>query len=420
MTGLDKSAIRPAVIGGVLGLVLGCLLGWLAIGWWLWPVQYTGDVYTYELNDAEKMQYVAAVADSYNLNRQVEIARQRFNAWRPDEIVEALARLYVEYRADGREQEASQVMELTKRLKLLTNWDPTLVNQGIRQVENRYAEQGDPQKTSYLSQFANELTIAAPSVGQSGAAPAAPTAAPPQAVPTASVEEGTGFPLWVVFLIALVLAALGAALYARRYGLPSRPAIPASTPEPEEEYVGEGPRPALVAKSTYRLGMDNFDESFTIEGPDGSFRGECGFGISEAAGDESPKRVLAFDVWLFDKSDIRTLTKVLVSGYAYHNEAMRNKLSARGETVLAEPNATLILETGSLSVQARVLDMAYSDSPPPNSCFDHVTVQLTAHIKEALPTEELPEPAAPTGSEQPEQPENEPTEGSPVPMPPAA
>ena len=417
MTGLDKSAIRPAVIGGVLGLVLGCLLGWLAIGWWLWPVQYTGDVYTYELNDTEKMHYVAAVADSYNLNRQVEIAKERFNAWRPDEIVESLARLYVEHRANGREQEASQVMELTKRLRLLDNWDPTLINQGIRQVESRYADQGDPHKTSYLSQFANELTIVAPGVGQSGAAPAAPTAAPPQAEPIAPAEEAAGFPLWIVILIVLVLAALGAALYARRYRLMPRPAIPAPAPAEEEEHTGEGPRPALVTKSTYKLGMDNFDESFPIEGPDGSFRGECGFGISEAAGDETPKRVLAFDVWLFDKSDIRTLTKVLVSDYAYHNETMRNKLSARGETVLAEPGATLVLETGSLSVQARVLDMAYSDNPPPNSCFDHVTVQLTAHIKETAPVEELPELAQPAG---PEQPDQEPTEESPVPMPPAA
>jgi hypothetical protein len=44
--------------------------------------------------------------------------------------------------------------------------------------------------------------------------------------------------------------------------------------------------------------------------------GECGVGISETIGVGDPKKVTAFEVWLFDKNDIQTVTKVLMSAHA--------------------------------------------------------------------------------------------------------
>ncbi len=74
--------------------------------------------------------------------------------------------------------------------------------------------------------------------------------------------------------------------------------------------------------------MDNFDESFAIETEDNEWLGECGMGISESLDDGTPRRVTAFEVWLFDKPNTLTVTKVLMSDYANNNEALRNKLAS--------------------------------------------------------------------------------------------
>jgi hypothetical protein len=133
--------------------------------------------------------------------------------------------------------------------------------------------------------------------------------------------------------------------------------------------------------STYSLGMDNFDESFAVETEDDEWLGECGMGISESIGEGTPRRVVAFEVWLFDKLNTRTVTKVLMSDYANSNEALLNRLSARGDPVLATPGETFTLETPDLSVNARVVEMEYAEGPPKLAYFETLRVQLTVHRK---------------------------------------
>jgi hypothetical protein len=146
------------------------------------------------------------------------------------------------------------------------------------------------------------------------------------------------------------------------------------------EWVEADSGAILTRRSTYRLGMDSFDESFPIE-QDGAFKGECGLGISEVMNEDTPRKVVAFEVWLFDKSDIRTITKVLLSEYAFNNEALRNKLSARGEAILAQPGATIKLETAALEVEATVVEMDYGVGEPEASFFNTLTVSLVARSK---------------------------------------
>ena len=79
-------------------------------------------------------------------------------------------------------------------------------------------------------------------------------------------------------------------------------------------YVSGGQeQPISQFITTYALGDDLFDDSFSIDSPTGEFLGECGVGISETIGFGEPKKVQAFEVWLFDKNDIQTVTKVLMS-----------------------------------------------------------------------------------------------------------
>jgi hypothetical protein len=138
--------------------------------------------------------------------------------------------------------------------------------------------------------------------------------------------------------------------------------------------------PIVQYMSTDLMGDDLYDDSFSVETASGEFLGETGAGISETMGVGDPKKVTAIEAWLFDKNDIRTVTKVMMSEHAYHDEAIRAKLAPKGEAVLVEPNTIITLNTRTLRVQARVVDLAYGPPGPlpENSYFERLTIELAA------------------------------------------
>jgi hypothetical protein len=134
--------------------------------------------------------------------------------------------------------------------------------------------------------------------------------------------------------------------------------------------------------SSYKIGDDLFDESFSIDSPAGEFLGECGVGISETIGVGDPKKVSAFEVWLFDKNDIQTVTKVLMSAHAFLDEVSRQRLAAKGEPILAESGTETVLETQTLRLVARVVDIGYGEGAlPDSSFFDHLILEMAIWAK---------------------------------------
>jgi hypothetical protein len=157
---------------------------------------------------------------------------------------------------------------------------------------------------------------------------------------------------------------------------------PASIMEASESSA-EQVTPIARFETTYVRGHDTYDDSFSIENIEGDFLGECGVGISDTIGTDSPKSVSAFEVWLFDKNDIRTVTKVVMSDHAFFDDAIKAKLAPKGEPVLGRPNETIVLETASLIVNAEITEMEYgSGTLPPQSFFERFTVELSAWAKE--------------------------------------
>jgi hypothetical protein len=105
-------------------------------------------------------------------------------------------------------------------------------------------------------------------------------------------------------------------------------------------------------------------------------------GISEIVNAGPPANITAFEAWLFDKNDIRTLTKVLMSRYAYHDDALRAKLAPKGEAILVEPGKTIVLETATLRVDAEISEIEYgNEAAPPQSYFTRLTLSLTPRPK---------------------------------------
>jgi len=322
---------RETLIGLVIGLVVGLIIGLPILGWWVFPVEWY-DADPFDMRQSYQEAYISMLADSYTLNTNVALARQRVEGWDPKDLGQVFGQLKASV-SDG-----AQVQRLDKLAAAL----------GVR------AE----------------------------AAPSDPAAQPT----TASTLLRRLAPIFGIVLAAvLVVAGVMVGLPLLRGRRSEEPARLSRQPSPERQVAKpeDGGRPRYGEPlghfiADYTLGQDSYDQSFSIESPTSEFLGECGMGISEIVSAGPPTSVAAFEVWLFDKNDIRTVTKVLMSKYAYDDDALRAKLAPKGEAVLVEPGETIVLETATLRIDAEISEMEYGEEATPvQSYFTRLTLSLT-------------------------------------------
>jgi hypothetical protein len=167
---------------------------------------------------------------------------------------------------------------------------------------------------------------------------------------------------------------------------PGRPSLGSATATTAAAAATAEPTAVPIARfrTSYTRGHDTYDDSFSIENANGDFLGECGVGISDTVGGTIPKNVTAFEVWLFDKNDIRTITKVIMSDHAFFDEALKAKLAPKGEPVLARPGETIVLETATLIINAEITELDYGPAADQAdaSYFERFTIELSAWAKE--------------------------------------
>lgn len=211
--------------------------------------------------------------------------------------------------------------------------------------------------------------------------------APVPGAPTTDDAGGGSGPVTLLLIVILIILAIGVAyvLMQRRSvmgdeGPSTYYDMPEGGPVSEEETTAV---PLARFPSHYAYGRDNFDDSHSIENTNSDFLGECGVGIAESIGADSPKNVTAFEVWLFDKNDIRTVTKVIMSDHAFFDEAIKAKLAPKGEPVLARENEVIVLETAALIINAEIKEMRYGEGGnlPPQSYFETFSIELSAWAK---------------------------------------
>jgi hypothetical protein len=150
-------------------------------------------------------------------------------------------------------------------------------------------------------------------------------------------------------------------------------------------------KPIAQFMSSYLLNDDFFDDSFPIETESSEFLGETGAGIAAALGSGTPKKVTAVEAWVFDKNDIKTVTKVLMSDYAYNNDGLRAQLAAKGEAVLLKPGLVTTIETTTLTIQVRVVNLQYESGAEGDSTFfKQLTLEIAAWPKKAPAVASMP------------------------------
>ena len=327
----------------LVALVLGIVLG-LVYGWLINPVQYE-DTYPGSLIEAEKVEYLRQSIEAFAYNGDVAKAQKRYNA-----LLDSKEGVLAQIEADPQ------------------NIPPELI-------------------TAFKIAVAPELVEAPGEVV--GTPPADATEAPPD-------TEGSKTRSWLVGILAVfcVLALVVAGVFFYFFILRGRQVSGEPTPAMEAQeaarqaawtdYTSTGAEPPIAQfMASYKIGDDLFDDSFSVDSPVGEFLGECGVGISDSIGVGDPKKVSAFEVWLFDKNDIQTVTKVVMSEHAFRDPAVRQRLEAKGEPVLAEPGSEAVLETQTLQMVARVVDMGYGadSSLPSESFFDNLILELAVWPK---------------------------------------
>jgi hypothetical protein len=320
---------RPA-IAVVLALVVGIILG-LTWAWGIQPVEWI-DQPVDKLRADLRLEYLSMTVDSYRVNGDASLAARRYKDLGP-------------YGAQALEQLKAQPGKV----------DPMV----IEVFEKRLTEDG----------------VIIP--GQ----------------PVAPPEDG-GTSIWTWFLliavVALLMVGLAFGFYlfrgSRRPGAPltaAQQAAEATRAVEKTDYSDVASTPPVAQYvTTYVIGDDLFDDSFSIDAQSGEFLGECGVGISETIGVGDPKKVTAFEVWMFDKNDIQTVTKVLMSTHAFNDPSFRAKLESKGEMFLMEQQKQIMLETQTLQMMVTVVDVQYGQGQlPEGSYFERATLELAIWSK---------------------------------------
>jgi hypothetical protein len=314
----------------ILGLVAGLLVG-LIFAWGIWPVKYV-DAAPEHLQQDYARDYLQMAVENYSQTNDLPRAQLRWKGL--GDIAPAL------------------LDELRK--------DPNL----------------QPKVEAFAA--AMQVPVAATTPG----------ATLPAGTPQQPARNSTFLVIGIV-LMCLITLGIGATIFYLVFLKGPRGASGGLTPKqqklqaqpPMESATSDEP-PIAQFMASYKLGDDLFDDSFSVDSPNGEFMGECGVGISETIGVGDPKKVTAFEVWLFDKNDIQTVTKVFMSRHAFEDEVTRQKLSAKGEPVLAEVGREVVLETQSLQLVARVIDMPYGEGAlPQDSFFQRFELELAVWMK---------------------------------------
>ena len=333
---LIREQLKDPKVTGLVGFLVGLIIGWFVIGYWLWPVEWKDALPTH-LNAEEKAEYLLMAIDSYAKNPDDAVAQDRWTDLQPG-AEEALNAIEAELGPDN----------------------STLMN-------FKTAVQAETASTPLEEAVEGEEV--------------------------ADEEGGSNTTLLLVMcLVTILLAGALAAYFLFRPGRggeeesysPAAEAQRVSRDMPQTDFATrDGIPPMSQFMTTYMLGDDLFDDSFSIDSPTGEFLGECGVGISESIGVGEPKKVAAFEVWLFDKNDIQTVTKVLMSQHAFTDDTLRTRLSAKGDPFLVQAGTETELETATLRLVARVVDMAYgTGASPTDSHFERVTLELAIWQKD--------------------------------------
>jgi len=346
-----KDFFKNPISFGVVGLIVGMVIGLVVLGWGVFPVKWA-DAAPNDLHVDYQRDYLCMTIDSYIRNQDDRLMQLRWDevGENADELLNTLTPAVCRFTSAA---EIDAFKEIVGSQILIPE---VVVDELIEEetefgyIDLEYEATSDPKTISIL-------------------------------------------PLAILILLTLVAGGIllflmikrnkgesgGKKIKAAKVVIPKNN-IDGKTNLENGKIVKDSPLAQFM--TTYRQGDDLYDDSFSIDSVNGEFLGECGVGIAETIGVGDPKKVTALEVWLFDKNDIQTVTKVLMSEHANSDPALRQRLLSKGEPILIEPGMRFLMETESLQLEAHVIDMVYARGPlPENSYFSRLTLEVSVWQK---------------------------------------
>ncbi len=324
---IRKNVTREVVFAFLLGVIVGLFV----LGWWLWPVGWT-DADPADLRQRHKEDYLQMIADSYALTGDVEAAHAR--------------------------------LELLKT----PGEDDTDLAAKLDAAMQARIEAGKADQAFRLQGLVSAVILPPP-----------PTAEPTAAQPAATTGGGTLRVLGIAFFLLLLGAGILLLLSRMQKQESLRRRRRPSTAGPfavgTEELAGAPAEGSLGHfETTFNLGDEGYDVSTSIQSPTGEFIGECGVSAVEDLAVGEVGSVSAFEIWLFDKDDVRTETAVLLSETAAADGTVRERLAPKGELLEAEQGQVITLETANLRLHATIAELAYETDA--RAAFATLTTKL--------------------------------------------
>lgn len=336
---------RPTALG-IAGLLIGLIFGLVVLGWGVWPVEWV-DGAPKNLSADYQRNYLCMTIDSYIRNQDQNLMRLRWDSLG------------------------------TGAMKLLSELKPE---------DCRFTSNAE------IDNFKTLMNVPASSSLSTSTQTSAATSATSTTTKTNLLVQL--LPVLMFFLLTVAAGATFFYLLKKKSKLPSFQSKNIDKDPLVEDQKGFIPpaestekdnileKPMAQFMSSYRIGQDLYEESFSIDSATGEFLGECGIGIADTIGVGDPKKVTALEMWLFDKDDIQTATRVLMSEHAYDDQAIRARLLTKGEPVLLKPGQNFIMETSTLQLEAKVADLVYGRGPlPENSFFQRLTLEISVWQK---------------------------------------
>jgi hypothetical protein len=120
-----------------------------------------GGAYPNELTVNYQAHYLAMVIDSYIVNQQTEVARERFKTFSEQDKIEALVIQTVHYAIEGQSREAQLAIELAVYLGLVEEWKPETIKRIVTEASIKYGNQDEVAQQA-IDEFASQLNEIVP------------------------------------------------------------------------------------------------------------------------------------------------------------------------------------------------------------------------------------------------------------------
>lgn len=138
-------------------------------------------------------------------------------------------------------------------------------------------------------------------------------------------------------------------------------------------------------EANYAYGIQSYDESFTINGADGELLGACGMGINESVDRAAANldHVRLLDIWLYDRSEVRSVSQPLVSpGFDVTglNDHVDGDGSVTSPPLEVASGLTCALRSDGIVLECTIKSATFLDGeqvPPP---FRSVSATLAVYI----------------------------------------